>query len=257
MSKVKNKEKLSHYFAQAVAEIYALRAAGQGLDLASSPNRGIYDVPPWVKDIKLCRTKKGNFVLAYPENKSAKQFLKAMQAVPELETEESVAEQDLLVEEAQDLLEPVLLSESAPTMDPATPTFKRAALVKQDPDKKPFDFMSNRPVPRVKPVESEKIVEKAEVDTLVVEPTAPSPSRIAELASAFEKSQTAVDGPGKTVRELRAQRKVKQVAALPSASGSGKVSPSVAPGEEVKWRHVPFPDIAVKFAVSLRPFHML
>jgi hypothetical protein len=260
-SKLKNTEKLSHCFAQAVAEVYTLKEAGKKLDLASSRNRGIYDVPPWVKDIKLCRTEDGKVTLAYPKHKSAEQFLQAMQMVPELDAEvepvEAVEEDDLLVEEAADLLEPVLPSEPAPTMDPSTPAFKRAAIVKQDPEKKPFDFMSNRPVPRAKPIESQIVVENVAEDTHVGKPTASAPSRLAELASAFETSQTAVNGLRHTILELRAQRVANEVAALRSSTRSGKASSPATPGQAVKWRHVPLTDNHVKFAVSLLPFYML
>jgi hypothetical protein len=251
-SKLKNPEKISHCFAQAVAEIYALKDAGLKLDLASSPNRGIYDVPPWVKDITLCRDESGKLALAYPKYKSAEQFLQAMQMVPELEAD-PVEEEELLVEEAADLLEPVMPSEPVqpvPVMDPATPAFKQAAIVKQDPEKKPFDFMSNRPVPRAKPVESKRVEEVIEADIPAVEPATPAPSRFAELASAFETSQTDVNGLRHTILELRAQRIANEIAALRSSTQLDKTSPSSASVEEVKWRHVPLTNNALKFAVS-------
>jgi hypothetical protein len=241
-------------FAQAVAEVYALKEAGLDMDLAKLPNKGIYDIPRWVRDIKLHKTASGELALAYPGYRNAEEFLQIIQSAPDWEST-PVEEREVPVEEAEDLLEPILPAEAAPTMDPATPDFKRAAVVKIDPEKKPFDFMSNRPVPRskpVEPVEPEKVEEVLEVDTFVAEPVAATPSRLAGLVSAFETSQSALSELRHAVLEQRAQRIADNLAALQILKRQNKTSPSAAQTEEVKWRHASITDNAVKFAVGHR-----
>jgi hypothetical protein len=239
--------------------VYALREAGSDMDLAKLPNRGVYDSPGWVRKIKLHRTESGELALAYPKYKSAEAFIKVMQSTPEGESAQTLeGEEEVLLDEAEDLLDPVLPQEPAPIMDPATPAFKREAVVKIDPTKKPFDFMSNRPVPRAKPVETAPVEEVVEVEEPAVEVISPAPSRLAELMSTFEKSQSAVNGLRHTVLEHRAQKLADDLAALRKAAWSIKPSSSspAAHVEEVKWRHVPITDNNVKFAVShFFPYH--
>jgi hypothetical protein len=254
-TKPRTPEEIRARFTQAVAEVYALKEAGLDMDLAKSSNQGIYDIPRWVKDIKLYKTDSGELALAYPAYKTADDFIQAIQTAPEWESvpEFAPAEQDeLLVEERPDLLEPVLPVEPVPTMDPATPDFKRAAVVKLDSEKKPFDFMSNRPVPRTKPVEAEKVEETFSSEELSVNPPSPVPSRLAELMLASQTSQTAVNGLRHTVLEHRAHRIANEIAALQSSIRlKRQAAPSAAQVEEVKWRHVPIPSLDVKFAVSI------
>ena len=249
--KVTRPDDIRTRFAQAVAEVYALKDAGLTIDLAKLPNRGVYDSPRWVRDIRLHKTESGELALAYPKYKSAEDFIKVMQSAPEWESALVEAEEEVLVEEAVHLLEPVLPQEPVPTMDPATPAFKRAAVVKMDPEKKPFDFMSNRPVPRAKPVGTQKVEETLEVEEPTVKPLAPASSRLTELTSASETSRSAVDEMRHSALEHRAQRLIDDSATLRSAARPNKTSSSLANIEEVKWRHVPITDLAVKFAVGL------
>jgi hypothetical protein len=226
------------------------------MDLAKLPNRGVFSSPVWVRKIKLYRTDSGELALAYPWKKSAEAFIRVMQRTPEWESAQTLeGNEEVLLDEAEDLLDPVLPQEPVPTMDPATPAFKREAVVKIDPTKKPFDFMSNRPVPRAKPVETapvEEVVEVVKLEEPAVEANSPAPSRLTELMSAFEKSQSAVNGLRHTVLENRAQKLADDVAALRKAARLNKSSSSssAAQVEEVKWRHVPITDINLKFAVS-------
>ncbi|KAJ4342250.1 hypothetical protein N0V87_001236 [Didymella glomerata] len=233
--------KLRKAFGQAVAEVYTLKQAGLDLDLSKLPNQGVYKRPSWVKDIKLHNTASGELALAFPEYRSAEQFLKVIQAVPEWDAfePETLEEDELLVE---DVVAPVV-PEAVPVMDPATPEFKRAAIVKQDPEKM-FDFMSNRPVPRAKPAETP--VETAEVpvveevvqveEKVLVEPThepsSPAPSRHADIES---RSQTLTDA----ITSLREE------ARLNAENSASQVN-------EVMWRHVPLTDNAIKFALFKR-----
>jgi hypothetical protein len=202
------------------------------MDLAALPNRGVYPRPAWVKQIKLTRADNGHLALAFPPSASPKKFIRILQSAPKMEVVEPIEEDEELVEE---LIEPVVpgaaVSGAAqPVMDPATPEFKRAAMVKQDDDKKPFDFMSNRPVPRAKTVETpvvEEVVEEV-VETVVapivktfVEPVV---EPVVEKATLAEEPKNLAD----KVAKIRQKTEV----------------------DEVKWRHAPITDVDVKFAVS-------
>jgi hypothetical protein len=224
--------KLRKAFAQAVAEIYTFKQAGLDLDLSKLPNRGVYRLPAWAKNIKLYSTPNGELALAFPEYKSAEQFVKIITDTPEWESyePETLEEDELLVE---DVVAPVVPEAAAalPVMDPATPEYKKAAVVKQDPEKV-FDFMSNRPVPRAKPAETvvEEVVQVEEVVSVEPTHTPSSASRHAELET---RAQTLSDA----VTALR------QEAHLNAANTSSQVN-------EIMWRHVPLTDNDVKFAVS-------
>ena len=239
--------KLRKAFAQAVAEVYTFKQAGLDLDLSKLPNRGVYKRPSWVKNIKLYKTSSGELALAFPEYRSAEQFINLVQATPEWDAfePETLEEDELLVE---DVVAPVVPEAPAamPVMDPATPEYKRAAVVKQDPEKK-FDFMSNRPVPRAKPVETPIETAEAPVVEEVVHveeavpvqpthaPSSPAPSRYAELET---RTQSLTDA----ITALRNE------ARLNAENTSSQV-------KEVMWRHVPLTDNDVKFAVSLSISH--
>lgn len=234
--------KLRKAFAQAVAEIYTFKQAGLDLDLSKLPNRGVYKRPSWVKNIKLYNTTNGELALAFPEYRNAEQFIKIIQDTPKWDAfePETLDEDELLIE---DVVEPVVPEAPAavPVMDPATPDYKKAAVVKQDADKK-FDFMSNRPVPRAKPVEPHNEVPEApvidedvQVEQFVsVEPvhatSTPAHSRHAEL-------------------DTRAQRLTEAITALRKEARLD-VENTASQVNEVMWRHVPLTDNHVKFAVS-------
>ena len=243
-------EFIRNSFIQAVAEVYALKEAGMDMDLAKLPNRGVYDKPQWIENVKLCKTDSGEFALSYPRYRNAEDLLKVIQSAPEWDSAQEIEQDELLVDEAEELLGPALQPEPTPVMDPATPVFKRAAVVKMDPEKKPFDFMSNRPVPRAKPVAADKVGEVVEVVEPVVQPAAPL-SRLAELTSAFEASTSAISELRHTVFTHHAQKLVDDIAAPRKAARSSNSSSSTPEQvEEVKWRHVPLNDLNLKFAVS-------
>lgn len=237
--------KLRKAFTQAVAEIYTLKQAGLDLDLSKLTNRGVYKRPSWVKNIKLYNTSSGELALAFPKYRSAEQFLKLIQDTPEWDAfEPETLEEDEFL--AEDVVAPVVPEASAavPVMDPATPEYKRAAVVKQDPEKK-FDFMSNRPVPRAKPVETPAETAEAPVVEEVVKieqpipvqpihaPSVPTPSRHAELDTRAQSLTDAITALRKEAH-LNAENSASQV-------------------NEIMWRHVPLTDNDIKFAVSL-PF---
>ena len=231
--------KLRKAFAQAVAEIYTFKQAGLDLDLSKLPNRGVYKRPSWIKNIKLYKSENGELALAFPEYKNAEQFIKVIQSTPDFDAfEPELPEEDeLLVEDVVESVAPEAPA-AVPVMDPATPEYKKGAIVTQNPDRKPFDFMSNRPVPRAKPVENSSLstpvieeVVKVE-DVVPVQPTHLSPvlSRHAELETQTQSLADAITALRKEAR-LNSERSTSHV-------------------NEVLWRCVPLNDNDLKFAVS-------
>ncbi len=247
-------------FTQAVAEIYALKQAGLDMDLSKFANRGVYDRPRWVKDIKLVKTESGELALALPEHKSLDDLLETMQTAPSWEAEPTESD-ELLVEEVVEGFEDANFSqEQVPTMDPETPAHKRAAVVKMDAENKPFDFMSNRPVPRAKPVEEP--VKQAIVEEVVVQEATPpqnvpdatsvslpvhavEPEPINEIAPALASESR------HTILEQRAQQLADDFTSLRKSLQQSRGPSSTIKPEETKWRHIPVTDIDVKFAVRI------
>lgn len=236
-SRVRNPDTLRQMFHQAVVETYALKEAGKDLDMSKQVNRGIYDAPEWISDVKLQKDMEDNFFLSFPSGMSLKQLLEEVERVPsEPLTSEFLEE----VQEELAAAEPT----PPPTMDPATPAYKRAALVKDD-DKKKFDFMSNRPVPRAKPAEPVEQVVEAVQEVIVEEPIAVSkPTPTVDHAAALASSSAPSSDVAQPIAEPIA-RSVEQSEAKPSAKAFDAEA-------EVKWRNVPLADDAMTFAVSQR-----
>ena len=69
--------------------------------------------------------------------------------------------------------------------------------------------------------------------------------------SAFEASRAAVSDLRHSVFHHRAQRLADDIATLRVAAGQTKDAFFTEQIEEVKWRHVPLANLALKFAVSL------
>lgn len=211
-----------------------MKQAGKDLDISKQANRGIYDAPKWIKDVKLQQNDEGDIVLAFPNGRSLEGLLEEMQRVPDYtppvpeETEaELLAEDEFQAPEA---------AQPPPTMDPATPEFKKAALVKDDEDKPKFDFMSNRPVPRTpKPAA----------------PAAPA-APVEPIAEVVE--ETIEVTPEAVVKEVV----VEEVVPVPEPTSTSTPTPkldstpastaSTAPS--LKWQSIPLTDINIKFAVS-------
>jgi hypothetical protein len=232
-TRVRKPEALRKNFHQAVVEIYALKQAGKDLDISTQANRGIYDAPKWIKDVKLQQNGEGDIVLAFPKGRSLEGLLEEMQRVPDYTPpvpEETEA--DLL---AEDEFQAPEAAQPPPTMDPATPEFKKAALVKDDEDKPKFDFMSNRPVPRTpKPA-------APAAPATPVEPVAEVIEEVIEVT------------PEAVVKEVV----VEEVVATPSPAPTPKLdsTPASTPTTtsttpSLKWQSIPLTDINIKFAVS-------
>ncbi|KAF2644776.1 hypothetical protein P280DRAFT_443787 [Massarina eburnea CBS 473.64] len=273
-SPVRDLPKIRSNFHQAVAEIYALKQAGKNLDVSAAANRGIYKPPKWVTDVKLQKTSSGEFALSFPGQRTVHNLVKSMQYMPEYSPQQQAPKKHkhkLVIEE-----EDVVVEEPVLQMDPDTPAFRRTAVVTQDPDKKPFDFMSNRPVPRTPPqppadpvvepavetpvqVEEPVVVEKkvgikpasptptAEVDT-TTKKSATDPSRLTDLEKAVKASQKEIASLRATTRDvitMLASEKIVRIE-IPKTEAQSEAD------AEAKWRHVPLTDIDIKFALTKR-----
>ncbi|KAL1610459.1 hypothetical protein SLS60_002127 [Paraconiothyrium brasiliense] len=264
-SRVSKPDILRQNFHQAVIEIHALKQAGKDLDISKQANRGIYDIPTWIHDVQLQRNGEGEFVLSFPSGYSLEALLAEMERVPNYEhpaggVAEAV-EDELLAEEgepvAPESLEP---PPPPPTMDPTTPAFKKAALVKDDAEKPKFDFMSNRPVPRkvkaTEPVEPVAEVKEAVQKNVVEEPVSAVPAF--DFDAALATSSTTLNELRHAVLESAARSSEQGVSAMRDAlrdsitSTSSEAVLRVEPHAQVKWQHVPLADIELKFALSKR-----
>lgn len=247
--RVTSPSELRGRFVQAVSEIYTLKQAGLDMDMSKFANRGVYHPPRWIKDIRFSRTDNGSLALAFPKHKNAAQLLKAMQTAPDWEAmlEE---EEDPLVEEATDLQEPVLPLETPPTMDPNTPSFKKTAVVKLDGDKKPFDFMSNRPVPRTTPTQEPKLEDMSETQETVQIESRPLSTLLAELTSAVESSQSAIRELHHSFSEYRSHRSADDVRTSSNLPPQDSSSPAVLHAADSTWRKVGIDSVPLKFAVG-------
>ncbi|KAF2865938.1 hypothetical protein BDV95DRAFT_530387 [Massariosphaeria phaeospora] len=254
---IKDPVHLREKFHQAVVETYTLHQAGKDMNIAAFTNRGIYEPPAWIHDVTFTRSQNRDLELAFPSGKTAKQLLDKMQEVPEWNpaSDGKAVGDELFAEEGEvvEALEPEL-----PTMDPDTPPARRAALVKQDPDAKPFDFMSNRPVPRAKPVEetprADELIENAETVRPKAAPqlefnikVQASESAISQLRhmvydSLTQSSEGAIASVRQTLRDT--------VTVMASESTTVISEPSSK--LETKWRHVPLTNPKIKFALAKR-----
>ncbi|PVI06063.1 actin-domain-containing protein [Periconia macrospinosa] len=220
-------------FHRAVIEIYALKQSGKPLDVARQANRGVYDAPKWIKDVQVVMNQEGRVLLDFPAHKNIQKLLTVMEGMPEWETEQQV------VEDIEDTVEEgdLVAEEPVPQMDPDTPAFKRAAVVKQDPDSKPFDFMSNRPVPRT--LTQDPIVNTA-VESVESVPvgakgiSAPPTSTTDAAASASASASASTSTSGENTR--------------PKADKLANARSNT----EVKWRDLPLNEDHVKFALMKR-----
>lgn len=235
-------------FHRAVVEIYARKIRHKPLDITALRNRGVYDAPPWIADIKLQKRKNGAITLAFPEQQSFRSFNELIRSIPEWQTEKEVLQAGDLVAEEENLTgeENPIAEEPVPQMDPDTPAFKREAVVVQDPDKKPFDFMSNRPVPRsppTPPAQNPVVGTAAEANKPVSVDADATPS----IANANTGSVES-DGPAEKVATPKPAND--NAASATKKNDSVKTKAKAQANVDVKWREVPLTDVDFKFAVS-------
>ncbi len=248
--KMTDPQGLRRCFAQAIAEVYTLNQVGLGMDLSKFDNCGIYEQPSWIRDVKLVLDKKGEPVLAFPKGKGADQLLQAMRAAPAWRSIQATEEETVAIEESMPLFEPIQDPEF-PTVDPSSPNLKRAALVKTDTDKKPFDFMSNRPVSRSKPTDkletTNVLQDQASGASRVSAPSSLFPS-LAELNATAESSRVAIIQMRHDVLNYQAQRLIDDVRAW---GQNVKQTSTLSTVEDVKWHQIPLTSISIKFAASI------
>ena len=234
-------------FVQAVAEIYTLKQAGLNMELSRLGTSGIYEPPMWIHDIRLSKEDSGEVILIFPEGKSAEQLLRAMREAPVVEPIRAVEEIEPLVVKSPEISAPVS-SQEPPATIPEAPAFKRAALVTMDSGKRPFDFMSNRPVPRAKLAQEARMEDVNKSSHLSPQPTVLPRSTISmvDMASAVESSRAAITQMRCAVFEQQAKLVTTEIEALRRATKHQAQIPLI---EDVKWQHVPVVDLALKFAV--------
>ena len=197
--------------------------------------------------MKLLKSDDSDFVLSLPGRRGLETFLEDMQRVPEYVSEQQrQALEDGVLAEAEEEL--VVEQPEPPVMDPETPAFRRAALVKQDAEKR-FDFMSNRPVPRTSPVEP--IAQPAEtVKQFVVAEARDKPVVVEAKVDSKPSSSPSKRADPETL-------KASTLATKQSGTNSKPSERSTVAEPEAKWRDVPLTDLDMKFAVSHAQYLLL
>jgi len=241
---VRNIDSLRQSFHRAVVEIYALKEAGKNLDISNQVNRGIYDPPTWMDQIKLHDSADGKLALSFPGQHTLETLIECIERVPEWSPEEDVA----VDQPQEDLVTAVADENVQPQMDPETPAYKRAALVKEDPDRKPFDFMSNRPVPKANPAEpTPEAADKANKPD-AVGPTE-SPSKIDVMPETLAGSKRLAQEERSDILKA-VLAKVEHHENLMEQIQKDWDTILCKSDGQVKWRHVPLTDLEIKFAVN-------
>lgn len=246
-TKITELSSLRDKFHQAVVEIHSLKWAKMSLDLSSYPNRGKYGELPWnFNEVTFSLSRHSSPLLRFPTPEGHTQLLEKIQSAPETQPQE---ETDPLMEVVEELVveEPVKTAENK---EAKAPVVRVGALVKQT-EGKPFDFMSNRPVPRV-------VKPKEEPTPAQVVETAEKAQPVGELdvASKAEKSREAVAGIRQTILEAAAQKSEQEVVTLREQVRGTTISLAtesnnvVEPILGTKYRDIPLASNKVKFAVS-------
>jgi hypothetical protein len=289
VAQIKDQAQLRRKFQQAIVEVYTLKQAEQDLDLTKLPNRGIYNPPHWISDVKMYKSSTGELALTYPEGRTTEKLLKKMQDVPAWDPARVWAEtEQSLTDGAEDMEYEQIEAQAA---QPESTEPPKVALAKVDESKR-FDFMSNRPVPRTKPVapkveeaKAEETVERLEAVKAEADAEVAHPHSADSLIAAVQASEAAVSGIRHNVLEHRIDSVEKNVSTIRQAlneaaaesaelkaavmrkvvredieaSASESIT-TIAPetvaevtiAPEAKWRHASLEDISIKFAVSLR-----
>jgi hypothetical protein len=244
VTKLPDLQKLFH---RAAVEVYTLHQAGRrNFELTGD---AMYSSHPSIDftSVKLQYSPNDGVSLYFPEPTDRTSLLQNAQKGP---LEKKVPRgsavktpQEMLVDEAEELVieEPQV---TAADVTVASISGKPAALVKQT-EGKPFDFMSNRPVPRTnaeeaaaQAAEAVAPVVKIEVDTATVaSPEIVETVREETLKAAVRSAE----------REATAARR--EVRGHVEAAASQNIT-VLEPVVDVKYRHVPLTDHSLKFAVS-------
>lgn len=247
--KISTPGELRNRFVQAVAEVHSLKSTGLGLDLSAFGNRGVYEAPNWVTDIKLTCASNGELVVIFPNATNADQLVELMQVAPALEPN-PISDDGSMPNDIPDLVEPIVPGEQQPTMDIETPPFKRAAVVKVDTESKPFDFMSNRPVPRSTPLVNDNAANmvKGTETTVLGEPQGiPMHNHPVSTAESAE-------SPTREPRQIHTKTTLSPNTGKPRSQQIAKTSQGGSPMpkvEEGRWRAISINEAEFKFAVSV------
>jgi hypothetical protein len=241
VTKLPDLQKLFH---RAAVEVYTLHQAGRrNFELTGD---AMYSSHPSIDftSVKLQYSPNDGVSLCFPEPTDRTSLLQNAQKGP---LEKKVPRgsavktpQEMLVDEAEELVieEPQV---TAADVTVASTSGKPAALVKQT-EGKPFDFMSNRPVPRTNAEEATAQAAEAVAPVEVGTTTVASPEIVETIRE--ETLEAAVQS---AEREATAARK--EVRGHVEAAASQNIT-VLEPVIDVKYRHVPLTDHSLKFAVS-------
>lgn len=279
---ITEKKALQSSFHRAVVEVYTLKQAGMDMDLAAYEHRGAYGATDRsFSTVELFQASNGELFLKYPFKGAKAKLLEKIRTTraPTNSGEEELTDD---MEAAMSETQGELFDEADGTKDanvPVVTPVKAGPLVKQDA--KPFDFMSNRPVPRTK-TETTIVKEKTppavpEATPMLVETAPPAkPAQPAvDVEAAFAKSQAELAEIRHAVLEAAAKKSEQTIAEmLNSVRGNIEVMASdsitvIDPAKTARvkkphftLRKIKIDDPAVLFAVSppstpLTPFQTL
>ncbi|KAF2190977.1 hypothetical protein K469DRAFT_746439 [Zopfia rhizophila CBS 207.26] len=251
--KITNSQELRAAFHRALVEVFTLRHAGKDMGLAAASNRESGPEQIWISDIKLRASPDRGIELVYPHPLAMQDLLEWLIPDPNRPAELEGAI-EFIEEIAPEQLEE--MTEYSPgekdyregkdrmatrTIDDISAQTKQSGLpVKQD--KKPFDFMSNRPVPRSKPDEPTQQVDEVaqKMESTVVEEELESPSESAKLESSAQATESAIAVARQAIREeVTARAGTSYIVREPDT-------------DEPKYRHIPLTDLDIKFALIKR-----
>jgi hypothetical protein len=193
-------------------EVYTLKQAELDMDLTKLPNRGIYNPPHWISEVKMYKSPSGELALIYPGGRTTEKLLLKMQDVPAWDPAKVWAEtEQSLSDEAEDM-EYEQIEQAA---QPGNTEPPKVALAKVDEDKR-FDFMSNRPVPRAKPIapKVEETIEKLGAVKAEADAEIANPHSAASLIAAVQASEAAVSAIRHNVLEHRVDSVEKNISTI-------------------------------------------
>lgn len=242
-------------FRRAVVETYILQESDHNPSLMAYPR--LEDNVSAIDSVRLQTTQNGDMQLIYTPEAMDETLMDILPAEKHTEAVEEAqkAESELDADEADGSPE-IVEAVTESTVDPVVEPKVEASKTPKAPVKaKPFDFMSNRPVPRSE--QAEEQAPEAETATSIVDAeSAPSPT--AELEASAIASSEAVAEMRTAVRDA-----VERLAATsitvqkPTDLAPAEQDPATKEHNERKLFNQIVPTIDIKFAVSPvdPPFH--
>lgn len=249
-------EKLPVRFHQAVVEVYTLKQAGiQEKNIATHAYSGRYGGHrDAFNAVQISVDSSGHPVLKYPDPEAQARLLEMIQKQPEIEAEEV---EDLL-DEAEELSEglikePTDVQQEVVPKEKEVPAAKAGPLIKQT-EGKPFDFMSNRPVPRAKPEEVTVLNGKDSPTPEIVQ--AVIEADIASTTESIDKEVVSMHQKRPTIPAAAVQNSEQAIAAVrKDVRGNLESLPSQSikvnePKTNTKYGQIKLESPHIKFAVS-------